>query len=51
MDYFSRLNDLVYGWGYSEEEAREMLQDNENEIEFHDFGYNGNEEEYISEED
>lgn len=32
--YYERLNDLVIGWGYSENEAREMLAE-----EGADYGY------------
>ena len=34
MNYFDRLSDLVNGWGYSENEAREILAE-----EGSDYGY------------
>lgn len=39
MTYFERLQDLVNGWGYSENEAREILADEgyENTYQMHDF--------------
>ena len=37
--FHEKLNDLVIGWGYGENEAREMLQDEEMEYGYcmHDF--------------